>query len=180
MSQRLKRLINLLSIFGSTVGVRKTRPSSVFLRHVLLTLTVELPGPVLHVGAGFLCGPDCGGSTTTTTMTTTTFSLFSGGPRVRAVGDFPPWSSAQGRCQGSGHLLHHPLHRHVQEGRPQDGLFRCSAAGGECVRAGDEVLFDVMTMQVLSRDSVTVTVDAVVYYRVSNPTMATNNVEDFR
>ena len=34
--------------------------------------------------------------------------------------------------------------------------------------------------QVLSRDSVTVTVDAVVYYRVSNPTMATNNVEDFR
>ena len=26
----------------------------------------------------------------------------------------------------------------------------------------------------------TVTVDAVVYYRVSNPTMATNNVEDFR
>ena len=34
--------------------------------------------------------------------------------------------------------------------------------------------------KVLSRDSVTVTVDAVVYYRVSNPTMATNNVEDFR
>ena len=33
--------------------------------------------------------------------------------------------------------------------------------------------------QVLSRDSVTVTVDAVVYYRVSNPTMATNNVEDY-
>ena len=34
--------------------------------------------------------------------------------------------------------------------------------------------------KVLSRDSVTVTVDAVVYFRVSNPTMATNNVEDFR
>jgi erythrocyte band 7 integral membrane protein len=33
--------------------------------------------------------------------------------------------------------------------------------------------------QILSRDSVTVTVDAVVYYRVSNPTMATNNVEDY-
>ena len=38
----------------------------------------------------------------------------------------------------------------------------------------------VTMFQVLSRDSVTVTVDAVVYYRVSNPTMATNNVEDFR
>jgi len=35
-------------------------------------------------------------------------------------------------------------------------------------------------MQVLSRDSVTVSVDAVVYYRVKNPIMATNNVEDFR
>merc|ERR1711988_923573 len=30
-----------------------------------------------------------------------------------------------------------------------------------------------------SRDSVTVSVDAVVYYRVSNPTMATNNIEDY-
>ena len=29
----------------------------------------------------------------------------------------------------------------------------------------------VLNAQVLSRDSVTVTVDAVVYYRVSNPTM---------
>ncbi len=37
-----------------------------------------------------------------------------------------------------------------------------------------------MTLQVLSRDSVTVSVDAVVYYRVSNPTMATNNIEDYR
>ena len=36
------------------------------------------------------------------------------------------------------------------------------------------------SMQVLSRDSVTVSVDAVVYYRVSNPTMATNNIEDYR
>ena len=34
--------------------------------------------------------------------------------------------------------------------------------------------------QILSRDSVTLSVDAVVYYRVSNPTMATNNVEDYR
>ena len=36
------------------------------------------------------------------------------------------------------------------------------------------------SFQVLSRDSVTVSVDAVVYYRVSNPTMATNNIEDYR
>ena len=42
------------------------------------------------------------------------------------------------------------------------------------------VFFFLLHLKVLSRDSVTVTVDAVVYYRVSNPTMATNNVEDFR
>ena len=30
-----------------------------------------------------------------------------------------------------------------------------------------------MSLKILSRDSVTVTVDAVVYYRVSNPTMVT-------
>ena len=33
------------------------------------------------------------------------------------------------------------------------------------------VSFDVPPQEVLSRDSVTVTVDAVIYYRVSNPTM---------
>ena len=37
----------------------------------------------------------------------------------------------------------------------------------------------ILSLQVLSRDSVTVSVDAVVYYRVSNPTMATNNIEDY-
>jgi len=41
------------------------------------------------------------------------------------------------------------------------------------------VSFDVPPQEVLSRDSVTVTVDAVIYYRVSNPTMATTNVEDY-
>ena len=37
-----------------------------------------------------------------------------------------------------------------------------------CLRT---VSFDVPPQEVLTRDSVTVTVDAVVYYRVSNPTM---------
>jgi hypothetical protein len=45
--------------------------------------------------------------------------------------------------------------------------------GGWKYSRGDHV-------QVLSRDSVTVSVEAVVYYRVSNPTLATNNIEDYR
>lgn len=35
-------------------------------------------------------------------------------------------------------------------------------------------------VKILSRDSVTVAVDAVVYYRVHNPTIAISNVENFR
>ena len=34
--------------------------------------------------------------------------------------------------------------------------------------------------QILSKDSVTVTVDAVVYFRVSDPTMAIINVENYK
>ncbi|XP_045125852.1 band 7 protein AGAP004871-like isoform X4 [Portunus trituberculatus] len=41
------------------------------------------------------------------------------------------------------------------------------------------VSFDVPPQEILSRDSVTVSVDAVVYYRVSDPIMAETNVEDY-
>ena len=38
----------------------------------------------------------------------------------------------------------------------------------------------VINVQILSKDSVTVAVDAVVYYRVFNPTICIANVENFR
>ena len=41
------------------------------------------------------------------------------------------------------------------------------------------VAFDVPPQEILTKDSVTVAVDAVVYYRVWNPTVAITNVEDF-
>ncbi|XP_071797626.1 mechanosensory protein 2-like [Asterias amurensis] len=40
--------------------------------------------------------------------------------------------------------------------------------------------FDVAPQEILSKDSVTVTVDAVVYFRVSDPTMAVLNVENYK
>ncbi|XP_038067506.1 stomatin-like [Patiria miniata] len=40
--------------------------------------------------------------------------------------------------------------------------------------------FDVPPQEVLSKDSVTVTVDAVVYFRVQDPTMAVINVENYK
>ncbi|XP_033630592.1 stomatin-4-like [Asterias rubens] len=39
--------------------------------------------------------------------------------------------------------------------------------------------FDVPPQEILSKDSVTVTVDAVVYFRVSNPTMAIIKIENY-
>ena len=41
------------------------------------------------------------------------------------------------------------------------------------------VSFDVPPQEILTKDSVTVTVDAVVYYKVVSPLNATCNVEDF-
>ena len=38
--------------------------------------------------------------------------------------------------------------------------------------------FDVPPQEILTKDSVTVAVDAVVYYRTANPTMSVTNVED--
>ncbi|KAI5695441.1 hypothetical protein M8J76_009856 [Diaphorina citri] len=42
------------------------------------------------------------------------------------------------------------------------------------------VSFDVPPQEVMSKDSVTLHVDAVVYYRVDSPVMATNNVSNYR
>merc|ERR1719270_3029354 len=41
------------------------------------------------------------------------------------------------------------------------------------------VSFDVPPQEILTKDSVTVAVDAVVYYKISNPMAAICNVEDF-
>merc|ERR1712135_150265 len=40
------------------------------------------------------------------------------------------------------------------------------------------VTFDVPPQEILTKDSVTVAVDAVVYYKVANPTMSVTNVEN--
>ncbi|KAL1457510.1 hypothetical protein WDU94_007732 [Cyamophila willieti] len=42
------------------------------------------------------------------------------------------------------------------------------------------VSFDVPPQEVMSKDSVTLHVDAVVYYRVNSPQMAINNVSNYR
>ena len=41
------------------------------------------------------------------------------------------------------------------------------------------VSFDVPPQEILTKDSVTVAVDAVVYYKISNPMAAVCNVEDY-
>ncbi len=82
-------------------------------------------------------------------------SSLPGGSGVRAFRHLPPRSPAEGGRKGAGDILHHTVHRHLQEGRPevgsrlkfkfknvyfeyffiwQDGVFRRSAAGGQYKR----------------------------------------------
>ena len=42
------------------------------------------------------------------------------------------------------------------------------------------ISFDVPPQEILTRDSVTITVDAVTYFRISNPIASVCNVEDFQ
>ena len=73
------------------------------------------------------------------------------------------------------YFLHPSLHRDISEGRLEDDHAGGAATGGE----DDDDDVDVIFMsQVLTKDSVTVSVDAVVYYRVSNATVSVANVED--
>jgi len=41
------------------------------------------------------------------------------------------------------------------------------------------ITFDIPPQEILTKDSVTVTVDAVIYYKVFNPTVAVSNVADY-
>ena len=61
----------------------------------------------------------------------TTCWCVAGGAGVRESRHLPAGEAAGGGRQGPGPLLHHALHRHLQEGRPQDRQLRCSAPGGE-------------------------------------------------
>ena len=57
-----------------------------------------------------------------------------------------------------------------------------SAAKQRCITAGTEQSFTWILqpiLQVLTKDSVTVTVNAVMYYRVADPISAVNNVDDY-
>ena len=44
-----------------------------------------------------------------------------GGSGVRTFRHLPPWSPAEGGRKGAGDILHHTVHRHLQEGRPKVG-----------------------------------------------------------
>ena len=83
-----------------------------------------------------------------------------GRPGVRARRHLPPGPA--GRRQGPRPLLHHPVHRPDGEGRPARG------------HAGHPA------QEVITRDNVTVKVNAVAYFRVVDPSHAIVKVEDFR
>ncbi|PRD27001.1 UNVERIFIED_CONTAM: hypothetical protein NCL1_36552 [Trichonephila clavipes] len=55
--------------------------------------------------------------------------LLAGGPGVRACGDISAGATHEGRSQRTGHLLHHPLHRHLLQSGPAHSFLRRSSAG---------------------------------------------------
>ena len=74
------------------------------------------------------------------------------------------------------YFLHPSLHRDISEGRLEDDHAGGAAAGGE--DDDDDVDVWMCMSQVLTKDSVTVSVDAVVYYRVSNAIVSVTYVKD--
>lgn len=71
------------------------------------------------------------------------------------------------------------LGRILPGGAKGPGLFCIIPCTDSFVKVGlRTVSFDIPPQEILSKDSVTVSVDGVVYYRVSNPTMSVVNVED--
>lgn len=87
--------------------------------------------------------------------------LLQGGLRIWACGHLSHGSTAQWRSPRAGRLL-------------------CSALCGWLLSVDlRTVSFDVPPQEVLSKDSVTVTVDAVVYYRISDPLKAVIQVSNY-
>jgi len=78
------------------------------------------------------------------------------------------------------YLLRPSLHRVISEGGSANNHLGRSAARGKvhCNGNGNKAFHDRFAYQVLTKDSVTVSVDAVVYYRVSNATVSVANVEN--
>ena len=73
-------------------------------------------------------------------------------------------------------ILRASLHRVLSESRSKDNHTGRSSPGGN--DANNNVPRNQCLGQVLTKDSVTVSVDAVVYYRVSNATVSVANVEN--
>ena len=74
-------------------------------------------------------------------------------------------------------ILRAAVHRILSKSRFKDNHTWSSPTGGNVI---DINLSDnqSLSLQVLTKDSVTVSVDAVVYYRVSNATVSVANVEN--
>ena len=71
------------------------------------------------------------------------------------------------------------LHRNLSKSGSKNNHIRCTPSRGKIwYHFVAEFLCNVFNPQVLTRDSVTVSVDAVVYYRVSNATISVANVEN--
>ncbi len=79
-----------------------------------------------------------------------------GGSGVRTFRHLPPWSPAEGGRKGAGDILHHTVHRHLQEGRPKVGSrlkFKFENIYFDFFLFGRTVSFDVPPQEVSTKGS---------------------------
>ena len=100
---------------------------------------------------------------------------------VREGRHLPAGAAAEERGAGPGRVLHHPLRGPLREDRHEDADVRRPAAGGTHTKyfLGFLIRTIVNVMQILTKDSVTVFVNAIMYYKVKDATSAVANVDDY-
>ena len=117
--------------------------------------------------------------------------VISGCPRIRKSSYLQTGSSRVWRSSRSWNILHHSVYRYLFKGRSENSILWCSSSRSELfslvIMSWPSILISVFffyiyyycLIQILSRDSVTVAVDAVVYFRISNAIASVSNVEDY-
>ena len=85
---------------------------------------------------------------------------------IRASGNIPAGPTSQKRSPRSRGVLHHPLYRPLREDRHEDTDLRRASSGGLRALSNVSNSPSDCLLQILTKDSVTVFVNAIMYYKV--------------
>ena len=105
---------------------------------------------------------------------------YQGGPGVRESRHLQTGPASVRRSPGAGSLLCHPLCGCLREDRSENiNLWDPPPRGNITKFVTKPSLTSLHSLQILTKDSVTVFVNAIMYYKVRDPTCAVTNVDDY-